>query len=83
MQRVRVVARIRPKLEYEGKQEDAVVQTSPTTLSVTLRSPTDKNSVLLKAFSFDRVFPPGATQATVFLESGVTTLVDQALDGYR
>ncbi|KFM25415.1 Kinesin-1 [Auxenochlorella protothecoides] len=66
---IRVFCRIRP-------HPASVVRVAPDGCSLCLSAEGREHT-----FAFDRVFPPGATQAGVY--EGVAELVQSALDGYK
>lgn len=81
--KVRVVVRVRPVLPFEkksGTPQLIVFPRSNCTLEVETASADGGTNQ--EPFEFDHVFPDSTTQATVFEESGVKSLVDHCFNGY-
>ncbi|KOS12971.1 kinesin-domain-containing protein [Malassezia pachydermatis] len=81
---VRVYARVRPP-RHEGAVIDIRYPDRRMATQIEVHAPmesaTGSTSVKTHAFTFDHVFPPQATQATVFTE--VADLLQSVLDGYH
>ncbi|KAL8672199.1 MAG: hypothetical protein Q9168_003331 [Polycauliona sp. 1 TL-2023] len=86
---IRVFCRVRPSLESDPNDSSARINypdSASDSKEVEVLGPEEKNSLgkistKTNAFSFDRVFSPGAVNADVFGE--ISQLVQSALDGYN
>ena len=76
---VNVICRFRPMndLEKTSGNETVVEFTSPT--SLTFRSSREKNTY---HFTFDRIFPPHATQLELY-DFGAKAIIESVLNGYN
>jgi len=74
---IRVIARVRPLLSHDNETEYCTLEVSADERGLKLYNGGEKPY----GFSFDRAFPPTATQEDVFEE--VSQLVQSALDGYH
>ncbi|XP_034949521.1 protein claret segregational-like isoform X4 [Chelonus insularis] len=85
---IRVFCRVRPRIEKEmSKNVCAINYVDESTLEISRADGSNSVSCSGKArcnkqeFSFDKVFPPTATQADIFEE--LSLLVQSALEGYN
>lgn len=77
---VRVYARIRPFLPFDGPvTASPSIATNEDSSSVSVRPVSDREEE--QAFTFDKTFGPSASQDRIF--SDVSELVQSALDGYN
>lgn len=75
---IRVIARVRPVLEVEGKNGQGDVVTSfPSEEDVEVK----RDESTTNRFEFDRVFTPASTQEEVF--EGVKPLIMSTMDGHN